>query len=568
MYADWMIVVIQHFNCRSLSIGSWRRVGQSQMDLIIFYSPEKACVTYYINNDSAGYKIEYPFAWIKSINLVQNDDLEECDELASQTAFLLVELNRPPKFYMDGSGAGGFYECSDFTEDMQASRVLVHKLGGPSKVLSNQLAKLVSLDTFQNRHLLNAAFPISAPVSPIGNRPASQPNHLVHPHAQTQQFAEAIGLPPGNMGPPAPRGHKRQRSRSVPVAMDFSMFRQPVAPFLIQQQQHVQSGRQTPTISENAIFAPIPQHISGHSNFTGSTDSVGPGLSIDTTATYNMDFRGLAGPMTGTTLPSPSEFGTPGMYNTNQNPHRLMVQHPFSTPIAGGFLDVDPSAMIGTSNTPLSFIAGDPVIAEHSPPFDGIDRDQSVDIFSTPGDHQSLNDDSLSLDMTKSLNYKSPLSDYSTVYNPAVFSDEAFSFSPQPAHGKMDLPLRAHDNLTFHTPTHNGTQLMQQQDSGVSFTSPLDSSMFHTPKEHSSLLYQDGHIFNSLSHMQGKPQQAFRTPMNHYQHRFEPPGSHMQTGVGPFNQSPLSRTTDTNDDLDDHDIHKFIDFGTVDPAAP
>lgn len=38
--------VIQHFNCRSLSIGSWRRVGQSQMDLIIFYSPEKACITY------------------------------------------------------------------------------------------------------------------------------------------------------------------------------------------------------------------------------------------------------------------------------------------------------------------------------------------------------------------------------------------------------------------------------------------------------------------------------------------------------------------------------------------
>ena len=32
-------VVIQHFACRSLSIGTWRRVGQSTMDLVIFYSP-------------------------------------------------------------------------------------------------------------------------------------------------------------------------------------------------------------------------------------------------------------------------------------------------------------------------------------------------------------------------------------------------------------------------------------------------------------------------------------------------------------------------------------------------
>ena len=38
-------VVIQHFACRSLSIGTWRRVAQTTMDLVIFYSPDKACVT-------------------------------------------------------------------------------------------------------------------------------------------------------------------------------------------------------------------------------------------------------------------------------------------------------------------------------------------------------------------------------------------------------------------------------------------------------------------------------------------------------------------------------------------
>ena len=61
----------------------------------------------------------------------------------------MIELVRPPKFYMDSSGSGGFYECGDFTEEQQASQVMVHHLGGPSKVLSGQLAKLVSLEAYQ-----------------------------------------------------------------------------------------------------------------------------------------------------------------------------------------------------------------------------------------------------------------------------------------------------------------------------------------------------------------------------------------------------------------------------------
>ncbi|MBE7158264.1 MAG: hypothetical protein INR62_07485, partial [Rhodospirillales bacterium] len=110
-------VVIQHFACRSLSVGTWRRVGQSTMDLVIFYSPDKACVTYYINNDSAGYKIEYPFAWIKNISLEQGDTLSAAEGASQRPGGLVIELTRPPKFYMDSSGSGGFYECGDFTED-------------------------------------------------------------------------------------------------------------------------------------------------------------------------------------------------------------------------------------------------------------------------------------------------------------------------------------------------------------------------------------------------------------------------------------------------------------------
>src|SRR5690349_10371696 len=60
-------VLIHHLTCRSLSVGRWTRVGQNTMDLIIFYSPEKCTMTYYINNDQAGYKIEYHFSSIKNV---------------------------------------------------------------------------------------------------------------------------------------------------------------------------------------------------------------------------------------------------------------------------------------------------------------------------------------------------------------------------------------------------------------------------------------------------------------------------------------------------------------------
>jgi hypothetical protein len=50
------------------------------MDLIIFYSPEKACMTY---------KIEYPFSHMKYI----------C--LQSESGRLVVELNRLPNFFIN-----------------------------------------------------------------------------------------------------------------------------------------------------------------------------------------------------------------------------------------------------------------------------------------------------------------------------------------------------------------------------------------------------------------------------------------------------------------------------------
>jgi hypothetical protein len=549
-----MYTVIQHFACRSLSIGSWRRVGQSQMDLIIFYSPEKACVTYYINNDSAGYKIEYPFAWIKNINLVQGEITSAAEGASQRLGALVVELVRPPKFYMDSSGSGGFYECGDFTEDQQASKVMLHHLGGPSKALSGQLAKLISLESFQNRHSLLdptqfAMAAVSAPVSPVPFRPASQPNHLVHPHSNTFQDS-AMGL----MGPPAPRGHKRQRSRSVPAAIDISMLRNnPMPSFLIQHEQNMSAQ----PMQDNAIFAPQPQHHHGFANSMGPSN-----LSIDTSAAYGMDFRQFTGPMSATTLNSPSDFGTPSFFNTGPTSDMMNL----STPYASTFLSVDPSAMIGTSNTPVSFNGGgDPVIADHSPPLNGHGHAQD-DIFNTPGGDNSLNDDALCLssdvyNKSMGMGFHSPLPEELMGFDSSL-SDVNYDYnSPIPAN-KMNLPFRMPNETPMHQQSPNLAHMAMHQDSAIAFQSPTHMgqpdrghNLYQTPKVNAAGMFQDHKMYQSPAQMH---ESSFSTPAHH--------PSHLQNH-DLYHSPSLGASDPHGQHGDEIDMSSFVQYGTIDPAS-
>jgi hypothetical protein len=353
------------------------------MDLVIFYSPDKACITYYINNDSAGYKIEYPFAFIKHVTL-ESGDPPNANSTPGKPGGLLVELTRPPRFFMDSSGQGGFYECGDFTEDQQASQIMFHHLGGNPKVLSGQLAKLVSLDSFRNRlspfDINN--MPASAPVSPTfgPTRPASQPNQLAHTQPHVGMFQEnhfGMTLQPGRPGP----GHKRTRSRSVPVAIDFSMLRQPMPSFHIQRPS-------TDFMHDPNIFAPIPQP---HPN----SGPIGPNLRIDTSSGYGMDFRQY--PMSSATTTSPSDYASPSFFT--QAPSDL-IPASYSTPYSIPFLSpspmLDPTQMqIQPSTSPLSHVShADPIIADQSPPLSSLHRSASADMFGFQQDHHSnISDD-------------------------------------------------------------------------------------------------------------------------------------------------------------------------------
>lgn len=348
--------VIHHLNCRSLTIGRWVRVGQNAMDLIVFYSPDKCTMTYYINNDQAGYKIEYPFSYIKSIYLNNGEG-------GDHNAGITIELLHPPTFWMDSSTTATFIRVNDFTEDLQASRVLTHHLGGNPKVLSGQLAKLVSLEAFMHRHsapapMFDQLHPLSmsAPVSPAA-RPASQPN-FAQPHMGMFQESQ-WGVPPhqGMMmrGP----GHKRQRSRSVPGPIDFQTMQ------MLQQQPpsfHITQPENQPPPQDPQIFSPIPQQP----NMLGP---VGPNLRIDTRAGFGtVDMRTY--PLSATTAPSPSDYSSPNFFAT-QAPENSAVPAASFTPYSGTFSPLVDPANLGVpppSISPLPFNHTDPAIVGESPP--------------------------------------------------------------------------------------------------------------------------------------------------------------------------------------------------------
>ena len=365
------------------------------MDLVIFYSlGEKPCLTYYINNESAGYKIEFPFSHIKNITLNS-----QADETISRPPGLSVELNRPPNFFMDSSGSGGFYQCGDFTENQQASHILVHYLGGDPRVLSGQLAKLTLLEPFRNRHMPfmdNSALSVSTPVSPGIPRPASQPNTMPPPPLNNA-FPDngfAMGLQPG------PRGHKRTRSRSVPAMTDFSFLNHPTPSFHIH--------HPSTTITDPSIFAPVPQHASNLS--PAST------LRIDTAHAFNpMDYRQY--PMSAATTNSPSDYASPGFFGNGSMDQAQSAGFAPSYNIP--YLSPMPEhGLPRPSGSPLSAVSQhDPIIADHSPPLSNIHRSASADFltgFPLSEDHTpTFDDDTMLSEMySKQMNLpiRSPIS--------------------------------------------------------------------------------------------------------------------------------------------------------------
>jgi len=389
------------------------------MDLVIFYSlGATPCLTYYINNEAAGYKIEFPFSSIRNVSL-ENGQQSPDSTMPARPAGILVELIRPPNFFMDSNNQGGFAQCGDFTEDQQASRVLVHHLGGDPTILSGQVGKLAVMDAFRNRHnpLYNAALSdgavaVSAPVSPIFHRPSSQPNAMGPPampmYHRSNVDTFGIGMPPAQV---RMHGHKRQRSRSVPAITDFSYLQHPMPSFHIH--------HPSTTITDPSIFAPTPQHQNVNSllpqTLNHHSQGNGNGLRIDTEQGFGLDYRQY--PQSAATTASASDFASPSLFHAqpahstsaiDDSGYSLPMMH---SPMLEGTSPAGAGAGIQPSVSPLSALnlnghnSGDPVIANHSPPLANLHRPASADFLSMHvhenglgmGQHSVLSDDNLML---------------------------------------------------------------------------------------------------------------------------------------------------------------------------
>lgn len=182
---------------------------------------------------------------------------------------------------------------------------------------------------------------------------------------------------------PPPRGHKRTRSRSVPIAVDFSMM-PPMPSFHIQ--------RPSTNMTDAPLYAPIPQH---HNDLS----PLGPNLRIDTSSGYGLDYRQQY-PMSAATTNSPSDYASPTFFSNSGQMDSVPASSfnpsyslPFLSPMTEHPSTINPSV------SPLSaYSHGDPVIADGSPPLSNMHPSASADFLSISQDHHgALSDDGYSL---------------------------------------------------------------------------------------------------------------------------------------------------------------------------
>jgi len=129
--------------CTDLSIGTWRRIATTvgKHDLVAYVSDSKRCLIWFIHSAGYGFKMEIPF------NTILDTQFTNAAPGSGLASFI---LSQPPIFYLenlctprpDGSGGRIWKRCADWTEGMQATKVLRHDLIGSAVQLAHLLRNL------------------------------------------------------------------------------------------------------------------------------------------------------------------------------------------------------------------------------------------------------------------------------------------------------------------------------------------------------------------------------------------------------------------------------------------
>jgi hypothetical protein len=207
--------------------------------------------TYYINNSSTGFKIEFPVAFIRSIKIEhvvrkKHNDGSFTPGRDDHRGCVMIELIQPPLFYSEHRGTAGWQLCHDFTQGLVASTILTHALVGPYDALQVQMNELASMSPELASRLLMEDVPqfqylpsseddrssaasgdrsrrhsSAASTMPPPTRPASAvPAQFARQHLTPgPAFNSSMG---GARVRPSFQAHRRTRSRSLPTSVNVS----------------------------------------------------------------------------------------------------------------------------------------------------------------------------------------------------------------------------------------------------------------------------------------------------------------------------------------------------------
>jgi hypothetical protein len=136
----------QPFTAFSLTIGTWHRMKLQQADLLCLFRVPERTFGWHISDSGHCFKAEFSFDHVTSIKYTICED--------GVSAIITFELNQPPMFYMDSadvvSQAAGastsWIQCSDFTENIQASQCLEHSMKGVAQNLKTELQSILNVD--------------------------------------------------------------------------------------------------------------------------------------------------------------------------------------------------------------------------------------------------------------------------------------------------------------------------------------------------------------------------------------------------------------------------------------
>ncbi|CAA7265573.1 unnamed protein product [Cyclocybe aegerita] len=139
--------------CTDLTVGTWRRIATSattKHDLVAYVCERKRCLTWFLLSGGCGYKMELPF------HTIINTEFQNASANHGMASFT---LSQPPLFYLetvsspqpDGSVMRGWKRCADWTENTQATQVLLHTVIGSVVQLAYVLRALHKNNTMPDR---------------------------------------------------------------------------------------------------------------------------------------------------------------------------------------------------------------------------------------------------------------------------------------------------------------------------------------------------------------------------------------------------------------------------------